>query len=169
MLYNNSMSRPSRNQDKKMLDVGKQLFRKKGFSGLTIMEVCHQAGVNQGMFVYYFKNKDNFSRIVFAEVYKEFFDELKAPESIGTPLDQLRQAIKTIAKYVARNKDLFKSIMRDVLSGEKEVQNIIKKHACGNGKSKKLRRNTKENISKVKGSETTTAPFLSPNRKAVTC
>ena len=81
------------------------------------------------MFVYYFKNKDNFSRIVFAEVYKEFFDELKAPESIGTPLDQLRQAIKTIAKYVARNKDLFKSIMRDVLSGEKEVQNIIKKHA----------------------------------------
>jgi len=48
------MSRPSKNTDKLLIQAGRRLLPETGVSGLSLRRGAQEAGVNLGMFPYYF-------------------------------------------------------------------------------------------------------------------
>jgi len=84
------MARPSSGTDIKLKSAGKRLLREKGITGLNVREVCRLAGVNTGMFHYYFGSKEDFLQAVLKEMYAEFMLNFKAGVSAGgTPRQRL--------------------------------------------------------------------------------
>ena len=77
------MTRPSTNIDKKLLQAGKDLIPKTGFSGLKVRDVAKKAGANLGMFNYHFGTKDKYIEILIKEVYSEFFVSFKLESETG--------------------------------------------------------------------------------------
>jgi AcrR family transcriptional regulator len=57
------MKRISKEPDvrrQELMDIGFELYMKKGMKGFSIKDVVNHAGVATGLFYYYFKSKDNF-------------------------------------------------------------------------------------------------------------
>ncbi|KKZ93341.1 hypothetical protein B4147_2577 [Bacillus wiedmannii] len=57
------MKRISKEPDvrrQELMDIGFELYMKKGMKGFSIKDVVSHAGVATGLFYYYFKSKDNF-------------------------------------------------------------------------------------------------------------
>lgn len=45
--------------ENRIYEAGMELFQEKGFSGTTLMEICHLAGVSKGTFFNYFSSKED--------------------------------------------------------------------------------------------------------------
>lgn len=58
----------------KILEVGRQLFFKKGFDGTGIREIMKEVGADVGAFYYYYKSKDE----LFEDVLTNFFAPYQA-------------------------------------------------------------------------------------------
>lgn len=56
----------------KILNIGAQIVRRKGFNFTGIQEILQEAGVPKGSFYFYFKNKEEFG-LELVEVYLQFF------------------------------------------------------------------------------------------------
>lgn len=57
-----------------ILASAKRLFKAKGFSKTSVMDICTAAGVKAGTFTYYFKTKDDLVRTIYAEVFLKCYD-----------------------------------------------------------------------------------------------
>lgn len=116
------MPRPSRNTDKRLLLAGRKLLPDTGISGLSLRRVAAEAGVNPGMFHYHFKTKEAFVRLVLQDIYEEFFRGFRV-EAGGEapPLERLRRALVTVARFARDNRALFLTIIHDVLEGDPQA------------------------------------------------
>ncbi|RMF57090.1 MAG: TetR family transcriptional regulator [Calditrichaeota bacterium] len=56
----------------KILQVGAQLVRQKGFNNTGLQEILRAAGVPKGSFYFYFQNKEEFG-LALIDVYNQFF------------------------------------------------------------------------------------------------
>ena len=65
------MPRPNKGTDLRLLQAGKTLLLEKGIDALTVNAVCKLAKVNQGMFVYNFKSKEEFMNKLLDELFEE--------------------------------------------------------------------------------------------------
>ncbi len=132
------MARKPSGIDKKLLAEGKSLIIKKGVSALSIRDLTDRAGVNLGMFNYYFKTKDKFVELILNEVYSDFLLELDSTEN-KEGLEKLREQMFVIAKFARDNRSLILSSLNDVLSEEKVVKKFVrtkmKKHLVILGKT----------------------------------
>lgn len=116
------MSRPSRNTDQLLLRAGRELISKTGFSGLKVRQIAARAGVNLGMFHYYFKTKEKFARNVLQELYEEFFKRFSIESSgKGDSKERLRRALNILGRFVRDNRKLILVLLQDVLQGHKEI------------------------------------------------
>ncbi len=103
------MARHSSHLDEKMVQVGLKLIEKKGSKALTIREICRMANVNLGLFVYYFKNKDNYLKCLFETIHNRlmhFVSEGMYDEM--TSLEKTKHFYKGMAEYAYRNKNLLR-------------------------------------------------------------
>jgi AcrR family transcriptional regulator len=114
------MARPSRNLDKKLLQLGKKILLTKGPSALSVRALCEKCDVNLGMFTYLFKTKDRFVEQVHRELFAELMQELHAAtqQSKSSAIDALKQALVTLAKLAKQHKSLFHVLIRDTMSRE---------------------------------------------------
>lgn len=119
------MSRPSRNQDRLLLDAGRRLLPEAGLSGLSVRRLAVEAGVNPGMFHYHFKTKRRFVRAVLQEIYEEFFKGFSV-ESGGEapPLERLARALNALGRFGRDNRRLFVILLHDVVAGDEEVKSF---------------------------------------------
>lgn len=61
----------------KIIDACKELFYSKGFEKTTFRDIGMQAGVNQGLIVYYFKNKNILASTVFQSVMSQMMEQIE--------------------------------------------------------------------------------------------
>jgi len=120
------MARPSQNIDQRLLEAGMELLPHTGCRGLSARKLTEHAGVNLGMFHYHFRSKDNFIRTLLQQTYEQMFEELvvKAREG-ASPMDNLRNAIRVIADFGRRHRQLLQRIGADALAGEQVAAEFL--------------------------------------------
>jgi len=123
------MSRPSREYDKKLLEMGRKLLPKTGISGFSVRELCDKAGVNLGMFNYHFGTKDKYIEVLVSEIYREFMEGLTLEAGTGkTSLEKLRNALISVAFFIRdRRMEVF-AFFEEVVRGNKELMGFAKKN-----------------------------------------
>ncbi len=121
------MTRPSKNLDQKLIEAGKEVLLKQGFSGLKVRTVAQKAGVNLGMFTYYFGTKEKFLEKIMLEVYGEFFKDFTIESKSGEDCrQQLKNASMTIGRFVRDNRPLVMALFEEVIRGNNRVMEIAK-------------------------------------------
>lgn len=121
------MSRPSQNIDQRLLDAGLALLPATGCRNLSVRQLTDEAGVNLGMFHYHFKTKDNFIRAVLQRVYEEMFSELVVQAGGGNaPLVNLRNLMRTLARFARRHRLLMVRLVSDAMAGEPLAAEFLK-------------------------------------------
>lgn len=116
--------------DRLLIEAGRDMILEAGLSGLRVRQVSRRAGVNLGMFHYYFKTKNEFIDKVLQETYEEFFSRFNA-ESSGKdgPHERLKRALVTLARFIRDNRGLILMLVKDVLDGQKQATSFAKKNA----------------------------------------
>jgi len=121
------MARPTSGTDKKLKDAGRRLLEEKGITGLAVREVCRLAGVNTGMFHYYFGSRDEFLRAVLKDIYSEFMLNFKAGVSVaGTPRARLKNALVEIGRFALGIRNAAPMVFSDISLGNKEAFAFVK-------------------------------------------
>jgi AcrR family transcriptional regulator len=116
------MSRPPSGTDLKLKAAGRKLLQEKGITGLTVREACRVAGVNTGMFHYYFGSKEEFLKAVLKEMYAEFMLSFKAGVAVaGTPRARLKTALVEVGKFARSMRSAVPMIFADLAYGNKEA------------------------------------------------
>ncbi|MDT8285571.1 MAG: TetR/AcrR family transcriptional regulator [Elusimicrobiales bacterium] len=116
------MARRASGTDIKLKAAGKDLLREKGFAGFGVREVCRRAGVNTGMFHYYFGSREEFLRAVMKEMYADFMVDFKAGVSAGgSPRDKLKNALVQVGRFVRGMRRTAPMVLADLAHGNKEA------------------------------------------------
>ncbi len=116
------MARPPSGTDLKLKAAGRKLLQEKGITGLSVREACRVAGVNTGMFHYYFGSKDEFLKVVLKDLYAEFMFNFKAGVSVdGTPRVRLKNAMVEVGKFARNMRGAAPMIFADLAYGNKEA------------------------------------------------
>ncbi|MEI7482731.1 MAG: TetR/AcrR family transcriptional regulator [Elusimicrobiota bacterium] len=116
------MARPPSGTDLKLKAAGRKLLQEKGITGLSVREACRVAGVNTGMFHYYFGSKDEFLKVVLKDLYAEFMFNFKAGVSVGgTPRARLKNAMVEVGKFARSLRGVAPMIFADLAYGNKEA------------------------------------------------
>jgi AcrR family transcriptional regulator len=102
--------------------AGRRLLQEKGITGLSVREACRLAGVNTGMFHYYFGSKEEFLKAVLKELYAEFMLNFKAGVAVaGTPRARLKAALVEVGKFALAIRGVAPMIFADMAHGKKEA------------------------------------------------
>jgi AcrR family transcriptional regulator len=113
------MPRPSRKIDQQLIHAALELLPVTGTRALSIRRVCEHAGVNLGMFHYHFKTRDVFLRAVLQQMYDGMFAALALEVSrTVAPLESLRAAMLTLARFARDHRRLLVRLIGDALAGE---------------------------------------------------
>lgn len=116
------MARAPSGTDLKLKAAGRRLLREKGITGLTVRGACRAAGVNTGMFHYYFGSKEEFLQAVLKEMYAEFMLDFKAGVAAGgTPRQRLKSALVRVGKFARQLRKVAPMLLADLAHGKKEV------------------------------------------------
>ena len=123
------MGRLSLHTDKKLLNAGVTLARRKGLSGFTVRELCAKSKVNLGMFHYYFKTKQRFDREVLRLIYEQMMQDIRIETSpLASARKNTESILKSIYSFVRKNRVLISALAADVLGGDKNTLQFIVKH-----------------------------------------
>ncbi|OGS12329.1 MAG: hypothetical protein A2234_07630 [Elusimicrobia bacterium RIFOXYA2_FULL_58_8] len=110
----------------KLKTAGRKLLQEKGITGLTVREACRVAGVNTGMFHYYFGSKDEFLKAVLKEMYAEFMLNFRAGVAVaGTPRARLKNALAEVGKFARSVRNAAPMIFADLAYGKKEAFTFV--------------------------------------------
>ncbi|HCC48706.1 MAG TPA: hypothetical protein DEQ38_11415 [Elusimicrobia bacterium] len=116
------MARPPSGTDLKLKAAGRQLLREQGITGLTVRGACRAAGVNTGMFHYYFGSKEEFLQAVLKEMYAEFMLNFKAGVSAGgTPRQRLKNALVEVGRFALGMRKTAPMLFADMAHGKTEA------------------------------------------------
>jgi len=124
--FGGHMARPASGTDIKLKAAGKELLREKGVTGLVVREACRRAGVNTGMFHYYFGSREEFLRAVLKEMYADFMVDFKAGVSAGgTPRDKLKNALIQVGRFVRSMRRTAPMVLADLAHGNREAFDFV--------------------------------------------
>ncbi len=123
------MARPSRNVDKRMLEVAKRIVCERGCSGIRVREIAAKAHANLGMFHYHFKSKRKFTRLLLQEYYDEFFRRLSTAAGDGnSAIEQVRGVLLAAALFVRQEHHFYAALLKDILNGNDEVLKFVREN-----------------------------------------
>lgn len=121
------MTRPSHNIDVLLFEKGQELLLEVGFDKFSVRNLCKKAGVNLGMFHYYFKTKENFIELLIEQVFEQYLDEQKeAAKKYAKAIDKLRAVMRQRALTGLKNKRLLFMFFKELIN--RSFDKIIKRH-----------------------------------------
>lgn len=124
------MARPSQHLDRTLLASGRALFADAGCAGLSVRQLAGHAGVSPGMFHYHFASKDEFLRTLLQQLYDEMFEGLQHQAvHDGPPLERLRAALNTLARFVREHRQVVARVWHDAASGEPVARDFLRRNA----------------------------------------
>ncbi len=116
------MSRPSSGTDIKLKSAGRRLLQEKGITGLSVREACRLAGINTGMFHYYFGSKDEFIKTILKEMYADFMVKLRSEAAVaGGPREKLKGALVAVGNFAREIRKAAPMLLADLAHGKKEA------------------------------------------------
>ena len=77
----------------KILDVSWKLFQQKGYRGVSMDEICLQAGITKPTLYYYFHNKEELFARVLERRLKNFHEAISAAGSLAERLQNVARTI----------------------------------------------------------------------------
>lgn len=121
------MTRPSHNIDLLLFNTGEKLIIEVGFEKFSVRHLCKQAGVNLGMFHYYFKTKENFIELLFESLFNKHLEcQKKAAAKHSKAKDKLRAVIYERAVMALTNKQLITVFFKEMLN--RSFDKLLAKH-----------------------------------------
>lgn len=121
------MTRPSHNIDVLLFEKGQELLLEVGFDKFSVRNLCKKAGVNLGMFHYYFKTKENFIELLIEQVFAQYLNEQKeAAKKHTKAIDKLRAVMCQRAVTGLKNKRLLFMFFKELIN--RSFDKIIKRH-----------------------------------------
>ena len=107
------MARPSQNLDRKMIELGKEKTVTMGLSNLSVRQICLDAGINLGMFYYYFKSKENYIRAIFSSLNEDMKNNcIKQAEKSSNSKERLKKILLLNAKMAKESKGMIETIIK---------------------------------------------------------
>ncbi|MEW6517165.1 MAG: TetR/AcrR family transcriptional regulator [candidate division FCPU426 bacterium] len=123
------MKRTEPSTDLKLIEAAIALLPAVGFSRLSLRAVAKKAGVNLGMFHYYFKTKREFMRRVAEVFYEDFFREFTLKAASGKdPKEKLYNALFNLACFARNHRQLLLALGRDILEGDQQIVKLLEEH-----------------------------------------
>lgn len=106
---------------KKIFDTTLLLIKKKGYSKITIREICQHAEISVGTFYIYFLSKDDILLDIYRRLDSDLSEQYSA-DAASSPAQQLSDLIGCLFDLLGSSfdKDLIREIYRINLSFEKE-------------------------------------------------
>jgi AcrR family transcriptional regulator len=81
--------------EQRILDAAHAVFVRRGTAGARMQEIAAEAGVNQALLHYYFRNKDQLAQAAFERAARGFFPAVvQAIASAGSLEDKVRRVIR---------------------------------------------------------------------------
>ena len=105
MDYNEQRRRQSERTEALILETALRLMHTHGFDGVSIREICREAGITTGAFYHHFTSKDVLLLACFAPL-KGHLSAVWAAHADATPMEQLRLMITAYADYMTNEGEL---------------------------------------------------------------
>ena len=116
------MGRPPSGTDLKLKAAGRRLLQEKGITGLSVREACRLAGVNTGMFHYYFGSKEEFLKTILKEMYAGFMLKLRTETAVaGGPREKLKSTLVAVGRFAREIRKAAPMLLADLAHGKKEA------------------------------------------------
>ena len=120
------MTRPSRNQDRLLIEAGKKLLPELGVSGMSLQRVADEAGVNLGMFSYHFKTKANFVRKVLESIKEDAMKQAQFEMPAGaTSIEKLRKFLRFMGQSFRDQSGLALAMFKDFLNQDPVITELV--------------------------------------------
>jgi AcrR family transcriptional regulator len=124
------VARPSQQIDQALLASGRALYAQGGCAGLSVRALAEHAGVAPGMFHYHFGSKERFLRTLLSALYEDMFASLAQQAATpASPLDRLRAALRTLARFARTNRQLLARLWLDAMSGQEVARDFFRDNA----------------------------------------
>lgn len=123
------MARPGSDADKRLIEAGIALIAENGTKALTVRKACAKAGVNLGLFSYFFTNKDIYLKIIFDNIYAdaEKFVDMNQVQQFNE-LEQLKYFYERMTVYAFLRRNLIRAIFVECLIDEKMHDDYVQKN-----------------------------------------
>jgi TetR/AcrR family transcriptional regulator len=97
-------SEPDRETEEKILDAAHVVFLRLGTSGARMKDIAEEAGVNQALLHYYFRNKAGLAEAVFKRAFGGFFPTLAGIlGSDATIAEKIRAVVEKETDFLLEN------------------------------------------------------------------
>lgn len=109
--------------------IAEKEFAKNGFDRTTVRDIAKGAGVNVAMIYYYFKTKEELHAHILDKGFEKLSTLLKERLCNDMePEDKIFGLISTYIHFFHSNKNMQKVILREMVSGGRRLDMIIKKY-----------------------------------------
>ncbi len=122
--------------EKKILAAAKEVFLRRGKDGARMQEIARQAGINQALLHYYFRNKDTLFATVARHLIRDFLETIFAsqPEA-PTFREFLQQFISNYIDHLSSNIEVSRFILWELERGGdvmvEEIRALQEQHGKG--------------------------------------
>ena len=127
-----NVRRNSARTKENLLQSGIKLFSARGYDGVAVDEIVHQAGCNKRMLYHYFGNKDGFYVEVLRAVFGKLESlELKGTTETSTSEQAIREILECYFNFLQQNPDFVNLLMWENLNQARFLDahpNLLSKH-----------------------------------------
>jgi TetR/AcrR family transcriptional regulator len=100
-------------------------FAARGFAGAKVDRIAARARVNKAMIYYHFRNKAALYHEILAGVFRTIADAVEADIAAGTPDDQIREFVRTIAREASGRPHFASMWLREMADGGMHIDAAI--------------------------------------------
>jgi AcrR family transcriptional regulator len=91
----------------RLLSVATSLFAEKGYAGVRIADITEAAGLSQGAFYRYFKDRRELMLALMRDLAAEAFDFVRVPWDERDPMDSVLRSTQLYFKFYGDHRALF--------------------------------------------------------------
>jgi len=114
--------RPAQRREQ-LLDLGVGLLSVHRLEDLSIDALAEEAGISRGLLYHYFTGKRDFHLAVLRRMAEQVY-AITAPDTSGSPLDQLAGSLLAYVDFVSANREAYASFVRAAAAGDADYQRI---------------------------------------------
>ena len=108
------ISKPPEARKQEILDVASRLFEERGFQNTTVSDIVREVGVAQGLFYYYFKNKEEVMVAVMLRYAQDFIESARATIADKSEPPMVRiQKVASAIPQILTSRDAFYGQIKD--------------------------------------------------------
>jgi AcrR family transcriptional regulator len=103
---------------RKLLDAARQVIAEHGYDATGVLDITESADVSKGTFYLHFKDKEDLTHTLITEGFDALRVQLDEAFDRGQPGSQMADALQTVFRYAAENRDLFRIMLGRQASAE---------------------------------------------------